>query len=517
MPSRPTTKIGRVALVGAGPGDPKLLTLRGKELLEKADVLIYDYLANPALLRFAKEDAEQIYVGKKRGSLNSEHQENINQLLISSAKAGKTVVRLKGGDPFIFGRGGEEIEALAAESIPFEVVPGVSSAVGVPAYAGIPLTHRKMASSVTFITGHEDPAKTESHFDWGKLATGADTLVFLMAMGNLPAIIEQLCAHGRASSTPAALIQWGTYPYQKTLTGTLHTLIRSAEKAHIKPPVVMVVGEVVSLRDQLNWFETRPLFGKRILVTRAKEQAGEFIDQLTALGAEALPFPTLQIAPPPSWDALDAAIPNIESYDVLIFTSVNGVSFFRKRLKTLRKDLRLLKGIFICAIGPRTAEAIEAWDLRVDLIPAEFKAEGLLETLTAHGVQGKRFLIPRALEAREILPDTLRALGGEVDVVPAYQAIPPRYLDQEIEDFLAKNRIDMMTFASASTLRHFVEIIGKPLFEKYLKKSAVACIGPVTAETAQILGLNVAVTPKEYTFPALTGAIVDYYQMNKVN
>ncbi len=509
-----STKItkGKVALVGAGPGDPSLLTLKGKALLSRADVVIYDYLANPQLLDFADESAERIYVGKKGGSRNSKHQEKINQLLIASAKAGKAVVRLKGGDPFIFGRGGEEIEALVAASIPFEVVPGVSSAIGVPAYAGIPLTHRKMASSFTVVTGHEDPDKPQGPFDWEKLTTGTDTLVFLMAMGKLHTITKKLLSQGKPPDTPTALIQWGTHPYQKTVTGTLSTILTLAKAAGIKPPVVMVVGEVVSLRGKLNWFETRPLFGKRILVTRAKAQASEFMDQLSALGAEPLSFPTLEIVPPPDWDALDAAINRIESYDVLIFTSVNGVSFFRQRLRTLKKDLRLLKGIFICAIGPRTAEAIEDWDLRVDLIPSEFKAEGLLDLLLARGVKGKRFLIPRALEAREILPDTLRESGAVVDVVPVYQALRPTYESTDFETFFGERKIDVLTFASASTFRHFVEIIGKERLQKQLKDSKIACIGPVTAEAARALGLEVDVVPKDYTFPALTSAIVDYYQ-----
>lgn len=512
MPSAQKKTIGKVALVGAGPGDPGLLTLRGKALLSTADVVIYDYLANPQLLDFADASATRIYVGKKGGALNSEHQEKINQLLITSAKAGKAVVRLKGGDPFIFGRGGEEIEALAAESIPFEVVPGITSAIAVPTYAGIPLTHRKMASSVTIVTGHEDPDKTQGSFDWEKLRSGTDTFVFLMAMGNLKAITQKLLSQGKASDMPTALIQWGTYAYQKTVIGTLSSIVEVAAAAEIKPPVVMVVGEVVSLRDQLNWFERRPLFGKRILVTRAKAQASEFMTQLSAFGAETLSFPTLEIVPPPDLAPLDRAIAAIESYDVLIFTSVNGVSFFRQRLRALRKDLRLLKGIFICAIGPRTAEAIENWDLRVDLIPEEFKAEGLLELLLKRGVKGKRFLMPRALEAREILPDSLRDLGGEVDVVPAYQALRPSYAASDLEKLFGPPKIDLLTFASASTLRHFVSIVGKECLKKQLKDSKIACIGPVTADAAKALGLEVSVLPKDYTFPALTAAIVDYYQ-----
>ncbi|MFQ5779884.1 MAG: uroporphyrinogen-III C-methyltransferase, partial [Nitrospiria bacterium] len=268
-------KIGKVYLVGAGPGDPKLITLRGKEVLTEADTIIYDYLANPKLLDFSREGAEKIYVGKKGGSRSMAHQERIHALMIDAARAGKSVVRLKGGDPFIFGRGGEEAEALVAAGIPFDVVPGVTAAIGVPTYAGIPLTHREMASTVSFVTGHEDPAKGESHIDWARLAVGTDTLVFLMGMGNLSGIIAQLVRHGRDPKTPIALVQWGTHPFQKTLAGKLENIVGKVADEGLKPPVVMVVGEVASLRSRLNWFESRPLFGKRILITRSREQAPE--------------------------------------------------------------------------------------------------------------------------------------------------------------------------------------------------------------------------------------------------
>ena len=503
---------GKVYLVGAGPGDAKLITLRGKDLLEVADTIIYDYLANPKLLDFSMGNAEKIYVGKRGGSRSSEHQAKINRLMIDAARMGKIVVRLKGGDPFIFGRGGEELEALAAASIPFEVVPGVSSAMSVPTYAGIPLTHRERASSITIVTGHENPAKGKSHLDWEKLATGADTLVVLMGMGNFSSIIQALIRHGRSADTPIALTQWGGYPYQKTIVGHLKNILEKAGSESIKPPVVMVIGEVVSLRKKLNWFESLPLFGRRILVTRAEEQAGEFSDLLSRLGADALSFPTLRMMPPPQWNAVDDAIARIESYDALIFTSVNGVRFFRQRLRALRKDLRLLKGIFLCAIGPRTAKEIEAWDLRVDLTPSEFKAEGLLAALEKYGIKGKRFLLPRAMEAREILPDEIRRAGGVVDVVPVYQALRPRYCPDTLETLFKRGPIDMLSFASSSTLRNFVAMIGKEELQSRFKESAIACIGPVTAETARQLGLKVDVMPKTYTIPALAEAIVDYFK-----
>lgn len=504
--------VGKVYLVGAGPGDPKLLTLRGKELLQSSDAIIYDYLANPKLLELAGERSEKIYVGKKGGSRNSLHQEKINNLMIETARLGKNVVRLKGGDPFIFGRGGEEAEALTSAGIPFEIVPGVTSAIAVPTYAGIPLTHRDISSTVTFITGHESPAKEESRVYWEKLAKGADTLVFLMGMGNLPDIVENLIRYGRAPDTPIALVRWGTYPFQKTVVGHLDTIVGKVASEGIKPPVVMVIGEVISLRDTLNWFETRPLFGKKILVTRSREQAPEFIELLASYGAEAVSFPTIRIVPPSSWSDMDAAIDRIENYDWIIFTSINGVQFFKKRLRALGKDLRALKGISLCAIGPRTAEEIERWDLRVDLIPSEFKAEGVLEALEKKGIRGKRFLIPRAKEARELLPVEIREKGGEVDVVCAYRAVPPDPAPEEIDALFEGRGIDMITFASSSTLRNFVEIIGENRLQTYLKNGSIACIGPVTAQTAREMGIRVDVIPAEYTLPALSDSIVDYFR-----
>jgi uroporphyrinogen III methyltransferase/synthase len=502
----------KVYLVGAGPGDPKLFTLRGKELLAEADTIIYDYLANPLLLAFAKDSAERIYVGKKGGARSELHQDQINQQIIDKAKAGKMVVRLKGGDPFIFGRGGEEAEALAAAHIPFEVIPGVTSAIGVPTYAGIPLTHRDRASSVAFITGHEDPAKAMQNLNWGNLATSCDTLVFLMGMANLPAIATKLIEHGRSPTTPIALIQWGTYPYQKTLVGTLETIEAQAQAVGIKPPVVMVVGEVVALRNQMNWFESLPLFGRKILVTRAKAQAGEFSDLLTLYGAEVIPFPSIKIMPPPSFTDMDKAIRNVEQYNTIIFTSVNGVNAFRNRLYELGYDIRVLKGISLCAIGPRTREEILRLGVQCDFIPAEFKAEGILDELEKRGIAKKRFLIPRALEAREVLPTEIRNKGGIVDVVSAYQTIAPE--GEEIEKILHKGPMDMITFASASTVRNFVKGVTPARMESF-KLCAVACIGPITADAARQYNMQVDVMPNEYTFPALTEAIVEYFKERK--
>ncbi len=505
--------IGKVYLVGAGPGDPKLITLRGKELLARADTIIYDYLANPLLLTFAKETVEKIYVGKKGGTRSERHQDQINQEMIHAARAGKIVVRLKGGDPFIFGRGGEEAEALYDAEIPFEVIPGVTSAIAVPTYAGIPLTHRQMASSAVIVTGHEDPTKEENQINWKVLSTACDTLVVLMGMGNLHGIVSRLIQNGRDPQTPIALIQWGTYPHQKTAVGTLKNIERRAKSSGIKPPVVMVIGTVVTLRDQMNWFESRPLFGQKILVTRAKEQAHEFADLLSEQGAEVISFPTIKVVPPPNFTEMDRAILNIERYDTIIFTSANGVRAFWERLRYLGSDVRILKGISLCAIGPRTQEEIVRMGVRCDVIPSEFVAEGIIKALEKKGgFRGRRFLIPRAMEARELLPVEIRKRGGAVDLVPAYQTVLPD--EREIDHALLNGPLDMLTFSSASTVKNFVTCVDKKRM-KILKKSAVACIGPITAQAARACGFQVSVMPRAYTFPALTSAIIDFFNKKR--
>jgi len=399
-----THRLGKVYLVGAGPGDPGLLTIKGKECLEQADVVLYDYLANPALLRHAPDQAERIYVGR-RGRGHYQDQAEINRLLIERAKAGQVVVRLKGGDPFVFGRGGEEAEAVAAAGVAFEIVPGVTAAVAVPAYAGIPVTHRTLASTVTFVTGHEDPSKQTTVMDWPKLAATSGTLVFMMGMKTLPMIVRRLMEEGRSPVTPVAAVRWGTRADQHTVIGTLQDIVVKAEQARLEPPTVIVVGEVVKLREQLNWFEKRPLFGKRIVLTRAREQAREFSQLLAAYGAEPIEAPTIQIVPPVSWQAIDQAIDRVGEYDWLIFTSVNGVTPFMDRLHRASKDSRALAHLRICAIGPRTAEEVARYGLTPDLVPSEFQAEGVLTVLAGRDLRGKKILIPRAEVAREILPE----------------------------------------------------------------------------------------------------------------
>ncbi|MCF8142605.1 MAG: uroporphyrinogen-III C-methyltransferase [Deltaproteobacteria bacterium] len=495
---------GTVYLVGAGPGDPGLLTIKGMECLCRADVIIYDYLANPAFLDYAKEGAELIYVGKKGGA-HTMGQEEINALIVDRAADGKTVVRLKGGDPFIFGRGGEEAQELAAAGVGFEIVPGVTSAISVPAYAGIPLTHRDYTATVAFVTGHEDPLKEKSNIAWDKLATGVGTLVFLMGVGNLPHIALSLMKHGRSPDTPVAVIRRGASAGQATWVGTLENIGRIAEENRIRPPAIIVVGDVVRLREELNWFETKPLFGRRIVVTRAREQASEFRRTLETLGAETIEFPTIEVMPPESWEPMDRAIEHLNEYDWLVFTSVNGVRFFLERLEVAGKDVRDLKGIKIGVIGPKTAEVWERMGIRPDLMPAEYRAEAVVDAFKEAGIGGANILIPRAARAREVLPDDLRKAGARVDVVHAYRTISPDHDTGSVRELLMKGSIDMVTFTSSSTVTNFVKMFeadGDQL-QKWMERVTVACIGPITAKTAEKNGFHASVIPGEYTIESM--------------
>ncbi len=503
-------KGGKVYLVGGGPGDPGLLTLKGRDAIASSDVIIYDYLANPDLLVHAREKAERIFVGKREGGGKLLEQEEINRLLVRYGREGKVVTRLKGGDPFIFGRGGEEAEALADAGIPFEVVPGVSAALGVPAYAGIPLTHRDLASSVAFVTGREEIEKKESIIDWERLSTGNGTLVFFMGVLNLPKIVERLIAKGRNPSTPVAVVRWGTTPRQRTIVGTLADIASKA--AGTRPPVLIIVGDVVSLREKLNWFERRPLFGKTILVTRAREQVGEFAALLSEAGARVIEFPTIEIVSLESYDDADAAARRVGQYDWILFTSQNGVRSFFERLFAVGRDLRDLKGLSICAIGPRTAQEVIRRGIRVDLIPEEFVAEGVIEGMERRGpLAGKRILIPRAREARELLPEELGKRGAKVEVVPVYRTVPSTAPVEPIRREIETKEIDVVTFTSSSTVRNFVERIG-PDAGRLLKNVVVAAIGPITAGTAREFGIEPAILPEEYTIPALAEAIRRHFE-----
>lgn len=505
-------RTGKVYLVGAGPGDPGLLTLKGKECLEAADVVLYDYLANPVLLQYAPATAQRIYVGR-RGRGQYQDQADINRLLIERAKEGNVVVRLKGGDPFVFGRGGEEAEAVAAAEVDFEVVPGVTAAVAVPAYAGIPVTHRTLASTVTFVTGHEDPTKPVALLEWPKLASTSGTIVFMMGMKNLPSIVGQLLSEGRQPGTPVAAIRWGTKAGQQTIVGTLGDIVSKAEAAHLEPPTVIVVGEVVRLRGQLNWFETKPLFGKRIVLTRAREQVREFSQLLAAYGAELIEAPTIQIVPPASWQAIDDAVTRLNAYRWLIFTSVNGVRPFMDRLHAAGKDARALANLRLCAIGPRTAQELETYGLIPDVVPTAFQAEGVIAALTHVGIHGSRVLIPRAEVAREILPEQLRELGAIVDVIPVYRTIAPSMDVASLTQQFHDGQVAAVTFTSSSTVRNFMELFGgRDAVRPLLAGAVVACIGPITARTAEEYGLTVTVMPAENTVPALAEAIVRHFK-----
>ena len=482
---------GKVYLIGAGPGDPGLITVKGLKCLETADVVVYDYLANEQLLGCIREGAEKVYVGKKGGD-HTLPQDQINDLIVAKANEGKSVARLKGGDPFIFGRGGEEAEELAR--------------------AGIPLTHRDYTSTVAFITGHEDPTKEESKIAWDKISTGVGTLVFLMGVGNLARIAQELMKNGRAPETPVALIRWGTLPEQETILGNLSNIGETARSRKIKPPVIILVGEVVGLREKLNWFETLPLFGKKVLVTRAREQASDLSERLRVLGAIPVEFPTIGILPPESWADADHCIQELIRYDWIIFTSVNGVRFFVDRLLALGRDVRDLKGPQVCAIGPKTAEALEALKIRVKFVPQEYRAEAIFEGLKKEKLRDKSILIPRAKVARDILPEELRKAGAVVDVVEVYRTVLPKENVAEVRELLKKKEVSAITFTSSSTVGNFVEMLGLEEARELTAGIPVASIGPITAEKAKALGIETAVMPAEYTIPALVQALVEFFQ-----
>jgi uroporphyrinogen III methyltransferase / synthase len=504
----------KVYLVGAGPGDPGLITVKGKECIQTADVIIYDYLASPALLRHAPPSTEMIYVGKKGGD-HTLSQDGINALIVEKAKAGLTVCRLKGGDPFIFGRGGEEAEILVAKGIPFEVVPGVTSAVAAAAYAGIPLTHRKLTATLAFVTGHEDPHKEESSIDWESLARGIGTLVFFMGVKNLPDISQKLIANGKSPDTPVALIRWGTTPSQKTVTGTLDNITERVKKAGLKSPAIIVVGEVVDLRKTLKWFETRPLLGKRIVVTRAREQASDLVRQLSDLGADCLEYPTIKIVPAEDLKPMDEAIKNLSAYDWIIFTSVNGVQFFFDRLFETDRDVRALNHICTAAIGPATAERMFQFGLKSDIIPKNYRAESVVEAFRKEKLDGKKILLPRAGEARPVLPVELRKMGADVDEVTAYLTEKVRDNADLLVKQLEDNAIDLITFTSSSTVRNFKSLLPPEKFTRLIDGVTIASIGPITTNTAEESGFKVDISTESYTIPGLCEAILKYYRNHK--
>jgi uroporphyrinogen III methyltransferase / synthase len=487
--------MSKVYLVGAGPGDPELITVKAKRLLAQADSVLYDHLASADLLDLAHASAERLYVGKKK-SAHALTQEEICALLVDRGARGLNVVRLKGGDPFMFGRGGEEAEALAEAGVPFEVVPGVTSPLGIAAYTGVPLTHRDHTSVVTFITGH-DVLK----IDWTKVGT-SETLVIFMGLSQFDEIARHIVASGRAAATPAMAVRWGTRPDQEVVTGTLETLPRLIHERALKPPATIIVGDVVSLRHKLSWYERLPLFGRRIVITRAREQASTFAALLHSLGAEVIELPTIAIQPADDYAPLDNAIANLGMYDWLIFTSANGVRFFLERLDAGPSDLRAIAGR-ICAIGPATRDALERFHLKVDVVAEQYVAEGLLAALASCDLTGARILIARAAVARDVLPRELTQRGAHVDVVDAYRTTAPPDLAQRTSEALARNP-HWIAFTSSSTVRNLVDAVGA----EALRPIRIASIGPITTETLRTEGLTVDVEATAYTIPGLVKAIL---------
>lgn len=501
-------KAGKVYLVGAGPGDSGLITQKGLECLAQADVVIYDHLLDEGLLDSAPPKAERLYVGKS-ASGHTREQVEINQLLAEKAKEGKIVVRLKGGDPFVLGRGGEEAEALVYNHIPFEVVSGVSSAVAVPAYAGIPVTHRGLASSFAVVTGHEDPNKAGSSIDWEKLATGVDTLVFLMGTKNLPEIVAKLAGHGRPLDTPVAVIKDGTRPGQKVVVGSLKNIVDRVKGQSMGPPTITVVGEVVRLREKLRWFDNRPLSGKRILVTRARHQASVLSKLLSEHGAQPVELPTIDIQRVSDTRELDRAISNLAQYQWILFTSVNGVEAFFEQLHNSKLDTRALNSLKIGSIGPATAKALEQKGIVPDYCPDVYTTEGLIDGLRGKDIAGQRFLLPRANIADEELSKALTQRGAEVHEIAVYKTASVKGIASRVKETLSSGQIDVITFTSSSTVANFVAAFGDKAI--VISSTKVACIGPKTAETAARAGLKIDIIATEHTIPGLVAAIEKYF------
>lgn len=497
-----------VYLIGAGPGDPGLLTLKAKHVLETADVLVYDYLANKAFLDFRRPDAEVIYVGKKGGD-HTLPQGDINKLLVAKAAEGKVVARLKGGDPYVFGRGAEEAEELLDAGLTFEVIPGVTSAVAAPAYAGIPITHRKYASSVSFITGHEDPTKDESAHNWPALAQAASTLVFFMGVKNLPEISKRLIEGGRDPKTPAALVRWGTTCRHRSMVSTLEDIPAEAKRQGFKAPSLLVVGEVVQLHDRLNWFEQRPLLGKGVVVTRSREQASDLVRTLTDMGACAWEFPTIEVAPLEDTAPVREALGRLSCFDWLVFTSVNGVKHFWHELNAMALDARALGGLKVAAIGPATAQALAERGIRADFVPEKYIAESVVEGLLALQIGGRKVLIPRAAKAREVLPEELAKAGALVEVLPVYETRLAQQDPEEVIAAIEEGEIHYLTFTSSSTVDNFFSVVPAERIKALRDRLKIACIGPITAATLGKHGFTPDVQPEKYTIPALAQALTE--------
>jgi len=497
---------GFVSLVGAGPGDPGLLTVKGMQRLQAADVVLYDRLLDPALLDYVPATAERIYVGKQ-ASRHALSQREINDLLVARGLAGKRVVRLKGGDPFVFGRGGEELEVLQQAGVAFEVVSGVTSSIAAAAYAGIPITHRGHTSAFTVVTGHEDPTKPDSSLRWEHLAQGAGTLVFLMGVENLEGIVARLVEHGRSAETPVALVRRGTWADQEVVAGTLGSIVQQIAERDFPSPAVIVVGDVVRLRDRLRWWDVRPLFGKRIVVTRAREQASELAAHLSALGAEVIEAPAIDIAEPESFAGMDAVLSDLGRYGWVVFTSANGVAGLFARLQALGSDARRLGGVRVAAVGPGTAAALSRWGITADFVPERALTAEVAKGLIAKGMAGLRVLLPRTDIVGEDLAGLLAAAGASVDQVVAYRTLMPEGLDPEVEALLRHGRVDIITFASASTVRNLCGLLGNGAAE-VIGRSTVVTIGPITSQAARDLGVRIDAEATDHTVPGLVQAVL---------
>ncbi len=501
--------LGKVYLVGAGPGDPGLLTVKGAQALAAADVVVYDRLLDPSLVALAPASAERVFVGKERGR-QALTQSEINDLLVAEGLAGKTVVRLKGGDPFVFGRGGEEALALAGARVPFVVVPGVTSAVAAAAYAGIPVTHRGVSTSVTVVTGSEDPSKGETSANWAALAKTGGTIVTLMGWAALPGIVDTLQANGMATDTPAALVQWGTWSRQRTVTGSLANIAQRGKAAGIGAPVIAIIGQVARLREEIGWFDRRPLWGKRVLVTRSRTQASRLIEMLIDLGAEPIELPSIEIGPLDDYGELDAAL--AETADVpgrwIIFASVNSVEFVWERLRATGQDARHFAGATIGAIGPATARALRERGIEPDFIPKRSVSEEVIAELSGLDWAGRLALLPGSAIGRDALAVGLAGLGADARRVPAYRNVRPEGIEERARQAFERG-VDVITFTSSSTVRNLLDILGDD--RRLLEGSTIACIGPITAGTALELGLSVDIIAAEHNVEGLADALAEYF------
>ena len=506
-----------VYIIGAGPGDPWLISVRGLRCLTQADVVIYDHLVHERLLRRTRPDVEKIDVGP--AAPEPMEQEAICYLLAEKAREGKVVARLKWGDPFVFDRGGEEALFLHEHGVRFEVVPGIPAAVGVPAYAGIPVTYPGAGDTVTFVRGHEDTQSKKPNVDWASLCKLGGTVVCYCGPKQIGTYLDAMVSHGYDPKTAAALIFNGTQPSQDTVVGTLQELLDHVKQPKFKNAAMLVVGRVTGLREHLRWFDARPLFGKQIVVTRPREQASDLVEALELLGATVVEAPTVRIVPPEDYGPLDEACAKVAEYDWVVFTSANGVDYFFQRLQEGPGDTRSLAGVKLCAIGPGTAERLAKHCLKVDLMPSEYRAEAVVDALRSTGdLKKKKFLLPRADIARELLADELRKSGAEVTEVTAYRSVsvePDRDNEPDIYRMLLDRKVDVVTFTSASTVRNFVKLYGAEPVADLLSSVAIASIGPVTAEAAQQCGIKTAIMPTDYTIPGLVKAIVEYYDKHE--